>query len=1570
MKNKNSNFCHLHLHTDKGSLLDGLGKASEYAERAKELGFKYMGITDHGSIDCCIDFQNECLKRDIIPIIGCELYLVSSGDFKGKSGHCCVFIENETGWRNLCEILSIANLEHFYRKPRVDFDILYEKCEGLVITTACAGSWLKLEGAEKFLKKLHKKVGNNNIFLEIMPHNLEVQHEVNDMCLRLHKETGIQLITTTDAHYVKDEDHKIHDVLLAIQTKTTMDNPNRFRFNFDGAHMQTWEEILENYEKIGKIDKLTVKKSLFNTNKIAEKCKDFRIKKREISLPDCNPFPEMDSKKALKKLYTQKAKDRLDIDLNDPIHKEYKDRIEMEYKVICDKNFQMYFLIVCDFIDWCKNQGFIVGPARGCLTNDTIVLTDNGYKPLSSLSAGDNVVSHSGTYNKILNKMKYEVKDENLLKISSFFGYGGDAMTRDHKVLSIKRGIDERYRGNKKNKKYKEFKNNDLSWNEASSLKIGDLMFTPWITNRKIKDIEYFDLSKYFKKYDDEYCYYNVRNKNIDSDLTIRGLYRLTGISRNAIQSLKYGRQKTSDKTKQGIISALRKKNISLSDWKNLNGQNEIRVKRFIKNDKKFLNLIGRWIGDGWISNPGKYRGQTYSKFGLCFCSDEKEDMNYYRDYINSLGFEIAEKKQKGKKLIQWHVYCDGFAKFFADIFSNYKKTSSTKYIPMDFKLLPDHKLKEIIVGLEGADGHVSKASNREWIDTTSKTLKDDIKEVLLYLKIPSSIYKRDPFYAGKYLCNTSWKITFSGIKLQKKDQEGLSTKNPLGYYSRIYKIEEVRDVDYVYDIEVENDNSYLTQNYIVHNSAAGSYLSYVLGITEIDPIKHDLIFERFLNPERDSYPDIDIDIPDNKRAEARQYLIKKYGENHIAGISTFSYLKGKSVIRDVSRVFNIPLDEVDVFAKSLEDKGTEIVKSGKETEEGKSFYKKYPEIVDIAIKLEGTVRGKGQHAAGIVVSSQDLTVSGQCNLMSMGKKGEKQNVVNWNLDNAEYLGLMKLDLLGLSQLSIIGESFYLIQKNENKKLNIRDFLDVSDQNIFSSLSRGHTAGVFQMNTRTMTSYIKKLGINNFEDISACLALVRPGAADSGVADEYLLRNSGKQWDKKHTIYEDITKETLGLICYQEQSMFMFTRMAGLPFSVADSIRKIIGKKRDVREFDRYKDMFIEGCLKEKTMTKDEALQFWTELEASANYSFNKSHSVSYAYLSYITAWLKYYYQAYFYSANLTCGSSDKKAQIVKEAYDHGLDLKLPKVGFSDAHKWAVNDGTLIAPFSEIKGLGHSHAIEAAQEKKKQFKQASFYVTKERQENETKIRKLLTMVDAWDYNGKPSEYMQEYFDFPISNDVSVIAPTLLKMCKKYYTQEEIYKIYKGKKYPSKLNLIKKYKKPEETNFTCKGCSIQMRPYPTNFGDKTLMIITEHPSYWDNDKGKLLSCDTSNELLMKLFEMNIYYEDITVATGVKCYPGKGNKPADEHRRTCWVHLMDEIEKAKPKIILSLGKACEFFDSEYKISEKAGTFEWSEKHKTFIFYAYSFGYASIDQDKRDKYNMSIKKFVKTIEKVVNN
>jgi len=234
-------------------------------------------------------------------------------------------------------------------------------------------------------------------------------------------------------------------------------------------------------------------------------------------------------------------------------------------------------------------------------------------------------------------------------------------------------------------------------------------------------------------------------------------------------------------------------------------------------------------------------------------------------------------------------------------------------------------------------------------------------------------------------------------------------------------------------------------------------------------------------------------------------------------------------------------------------------------------------------------------------------------------------------MGNCERNGLIKFDLLGLTQLSVIGETIKLIKEIDSVELKMTDFLRPDDKRVFHVLTGGDTSGVFQLNTWTMTNYIKKLAIDAFNDMIAAVALVRPGASDSGVADEYLLRKHGKTWEPKHPIYEDITKDTYGLIPYQEQIMFMFTRMAGLSFSIADSIRKIIGKKRDVREFDQYKDMFVNGCLKEKTMTKAEALQFWTELEASANYMFNKSHSVGYALLAYITAWLKTHYPAYFY---------------------------------------------------------------------------------------------------------------------------------------------------------------------------------------------------------------------------------------------------------------------------------------------------------------------------------------------------
>jgi len=1564
---KNSSFCHLHLHTDF-SILDGLGKASEYAERAKEMKFKYLAITDHGAIDNTINFQNECLKRDIIGIIGCELYLTSYDDFKGKSGHCCVFVKNEIGWRNLCQILSIANLDHFYRKPRIDFNILYDLCEGLVCTTACAGSWLKLKDGIPFFHKLHKKIGGD-LYLEIMPHHLDVQDEVNAICLDLHKKTSVKLISTVDAHYVRKEDHLTHDVLLCIQTKTTMDNPNRFRFDFEGSYLQSCDEILENYATRGIIDEKTVKRSLFNTLEIAEKCKDFRIPKHEITLPDYRPFPDLSPKQNLKKLYLDMAEERLGFSLSE--NKEYRDRAKMEYEVITEKNFETYFLVLYDIVNFCKqNQiltgigrgsvggsllAFILGiteidpikydliferflnrqrndypdidldvprhrreevrqylvkkygenciagvstfaylkgrsvikdvsrvfgvdlkevdlfaksmeqkgedivknavenseegklfakkypkvvdiaqklegTVRGCLTGDCYVLTSNGLKKLKDILVGDSVVSHTGQYKRVSNTIMYKNKDEKLLCVRAKFGDASSPikMTKDHKVLAVKRKMTESYyrwiNGDLKRRPtliYENFKNDDLEWIRADELVIGDVVFTPWIKNREIEDILNIDLSKYFDKYDSDYVFYNTLKKNYISEASLMEKY---AISKRAWENTKNGISRTINKVK--VEEALKNEGINFEKWRLLKNNNykEFKVKKFLSFDNDFCEMVGRWIGDGHLSFKSEVN-KTY-RWGLTFNITEIDELKKYIAYFDRIGIQTSIKDRSKNNAMGLNIYCQGFCRLFADIFSDYHQTSTTKYIPDIFKRLPEDKIKSLISGLIEADGYVSIKRSSETIGTNSMRLKNDIRECLHILKIPSNCTyckPKEKLFNGKLcLCKENFSIRFSGITIDKnKIREKFPDRNE-GFYSQIFEIYET-EPESVFDITVDGDNSYVTSNYTVHNSS--------------------------------------------------------------------------------------------------------------------------------------------QHASAVIISKNDLYKSGQCTL----RKKDHHTIINWDMNNCEKNGLIKFDLLGLTQLSVIGETIKLVKEIDSVELKITDFLNPDDQEVFSLLSGGDTSGVFQLNTWTMTNYIKKLVINKFDDMIAAVALVRPGASDSGVADEYLLRKHGKTWEPKHPIYEDITKDTYGLIPYQEQIMFMFTRMAGLSFSIADSIRKIIGKKRDVREFDQYKDMFVNGCLKEKTMTKAEALQFWTELEASANYMFNKSHSVGYALLAYITAWLKTHYPAYFYCANLTMGEDDKKDHIVKSAYNCGLEVKLPKVGYSKASTWTVNDNILLAPFSEIKGLGEKQAIEASLEIPQKFKPFSgFYSTPERSKNETKIKKLLTTIGSWDYNEKPKLEVQELFEFPISNDLEVIGKTLLDLCKKKYSEEIIYKIFNGKKYPE-IKLIQNVDR-DFYEFECNGCSLNGNPFETVFGDKNIMIITEHPSYSDaNQNNKLFSCNMANEVLMDLYDIGVNYEDLTIACCTKCFPGKGRKPIDEQKNACAKHLEKEIFHAKPKIILALGRiSVEFFNPEARASEFYGKFIWSERYKSFIFYGYSTGFAYIGQDNKMKFKKSLKKFYEMVKR----
>jgi len=382
--------------------------------------------------------------------------------------------------------------------------------------------------------------------------------------------------------------------------------------------------------------------------------------------------------------------------------------------------------------------------------------------------------------------------------------------------------------------------------------------------------------------------------------------------------------------------------------------------------------------------------------------------------------------------------------------------------------------------------------------------------------------------------------------------------------------------------------------------SVGGSVVAYLTGITQIDPIEHGLIFSRFISEYRADYPDIDLDFEDTRRGEVVEYVIKKYGEWHTAGISSFSTMKARGVIRDVSRVFNVE-KEVDEFAKAISkyDKDKfQVAKYAEESEEGKAFDKKHPEIVDIACMLENQVKNPSQHPAGVIISKEDLRDTSRCVLC----KRKKNLVVNWDMEDTDYSGLMKLDILGLNNLTIISGALKRIEDNIDISA-----IPLTDEKVFRELTKGNTMGVFQFNTHFVTEITKKVRIGSFENMSAVVALARPGPFDSGMTDLYIERkNSGKGWKRKHPIYEKITEETYGVIVYQEQVMKVVSEMAGLSYSIADKIRKIVGKKRDATEFEQYWDMFLQGCLKTKTMDEAEAEEFWEGLRAHANYSFNK----------------------------------------------------------------------------------------------------------------------------------------------------------------------------------------------------------------------------------------------------------------------------------------------------------------------------------------------------------------------------
>lgn len=512
--------------------------------------------------------------------------------------------------------------------------------------------------------------------------------------------------------------------------------------------------------------------------------------------------------------------------------------------------------------------------------------------------------------------------------------------------------------------------------------------------------------------------------------------------------------------------------------------------------------------------------------------------------------------------------------------------------------------------------------------------------------------------------------------------------------------------------------------------SAAGSLVSYCLDITCVDPIKYNLLFERFLNPERVSMPDIDIDFCKDRRQEVIDYVIDKYGDDRVAQIVTFGTLKAKAAIRDVGRVMNVGYSEVDKLAKAVPPGLGVTLSDALKDSNFKELYEEgedSKEVVDMALQLEGMVRNAGTHAAGVVISKESIDSYVPI------YKSDKGFCTQMTMTTIEELGLLKMDFLGLKNLTVIENCKNMIYKNYGKKIDFDDS-NYDDKTVYELISSGNTEGIFQLESEGMTDFMKDLKPDSIEDIIAGISLFRPGPMDS--KDNYILNKQHPDRIKyKHPALEPILSLTYGCLVYQEQVMQIVRELAGYSYGRADLVRRAMSKKK-ADEMAREREIFlfgteneyweeeneksckisdapvtddeevVEGCVK-RGIPKEVGNEIFDEMESFASYAFNKSHAAAYAVISYQTAYLKAHYPVEFMAALLASasGNDDKLARYIKNARDMNIRVLPPDINRSGV-TFEAKGNEILFGLADVKNVGDNaadHIVKVRESKGKAY---------------------------------------------------------------------------------------------------------------------------------------------------------------------------------------------------------------------------------------------------------------------------
>ena len=550
------------------------------------------------------------------------------------------------------------------------------------------------------------------------------------------------------------------------------------------------------------------------------------------------------------------------------------------------------------------------------------------------------------------------------------------------------------------------------------------------------------------------------------------------------------------------------------------------------------------------------------------------------------------------------------------------------------------------------------------------------------------------PTPEGKSISEFFNEESMLGLKERLKD----INVNEEIYYDRLnFELSVILEMDYPgYFLIVSDFIRWAKENGIPvgpgRGSGAGSLVAWALSITNVDPIEHDLLFERFLNPERISMPDFDIDFCTDRRDEVIAYVASKYGSDKVSQIITYGTMAAKGVVRDVGRVLGHPYGFSDQISKMIPNElKITLEKALEDSSELKARYdseESVSTLIDLSQDLEGLIRNVGTHAGGVVIAPSKIS-----DFCPIYKGADESDVIvsQFDKDDVEAVGLVKFDFLGLSNLTIIDKAVKIIAKNKlSEGLIDIDKLALDDPKVYKLLQDCDTTGVFQLESDGMRGYLKKLKADCFEDIVAMLALYRPGPLESGMVDDYIQVKHGARVRYPHKILEEILKPTNGVFIYQEQVMKSAQIMAGYSLGGADILRRAMGKKK-AEEMAEQREVFVKGAAK-KNIEKDKANEIFDLIDKFSGYGFNKSHSVAYAYISYQTAWLKAHFPAPYMSAVLSSAmdDTDRVAFTVGESKKKGIIFIAPDINQSE-YEFSIKDNmTIVYGLGAIKGVGEA----------------------------------------------------------------------------------------------------------------------------------------------------------------------------------------------------------------------------------------------------------------------------------------